>query len=196
MVFLFVLFCMLAGFAEAFWILSNNDPKDINGFGTVSQSFYNTFLTMLGQGQEFYFFGPDSPYVLTVLMVIFLILMMILMLNLLIAKMNDVFADVRDKGAASWRKEQTSIILEEKFLYKKLKIPKYLLVLKYSSEVKNNAIDYAKKLQEYTELSDCRPFSLVPNNDGDEPPIHVSKIRLEVRSLLFIFDSFSGINSF
>jgi hypothetical protein len=157
--FLIVLFCLLAGFAQAFWLLNNNDENN-ELFGTVSQSFLTTFLYMLGQNVQADFSTAASPYVSTVLLVIFLIMMMILMLNLLIALMGDIFSKIRSRGLALWRKEQAAIILEEEFLYgSDLKIPLYLLILKYSSEVANVAIDYDELLDGFVASSDVRPFT-------------------------------------
>jgi hypothetical protein len=61
------------------------------------------------------------------------------MLNLLIALMGDVFSAVRAKGFAVWRKEQASIIIEESFFFsdEATKVPPFLHVLKYTSEVGN-----------------------------------------------------------
>jgi hypothetical protein len=156
--FLFVLFCLLAGFAQAFWLLSSNDMS--YQFGTVSQSFLTTFLFMLGQNVDADFSGASSPFVGTILLVVFLILMMILMLNLLIALMGDIFTSVRSKGDALWRKEQAAIILEQKFLYDgDTSIPKHLLVLKYSSEVTSVSLDYPKLLKDFVESSDVKSFT-------------------------------------
>lgn len=161
LVFLVVLFCMVAGFAQGFWHLScklNSDGND-QKFTSFFSALFNTFLFMFGQGVEPDEITKDSPVIGTIFVVVFLMLMMLLMLNLLIALMGDVFTRVRSYGNALWRREQASIILEEKFLYKKLKLPKYLLVLKYSSEVKKISIDYRSKLNEYLEASDCAPFT-------------------------------------
>jgi hypothetical protein len=172
--FLLVLFCVLAGFSQAFWLLSNNDESLL--FGTVSQSFLTSFLYMLGQNVVADFTGAASPYVATVFLVFFMIIMMILMLNLLIALMGDVFSKVRDQGRALWRKEQASIILEESFLYEDDKdIPVHLLILKYTSEVKNSTIDFEEKMNELIDSSDVKRFTRFrqiegsdDNNDDDD----------------------------
>jgi WD40 repeat protein len=165
--FLFVLFCVLAGFTQAFWILSNNDEENL--FGTVSQSFMNTFLYMLGQNVVADFSGTASPFVANVFLVIFLITMMILMLNLLIALMGDVFSKVRSVGNALWRKEQASIILEEAFLFEEDKtIPLHLFVLKYSSEVANKPPDYEGYVKKLVESSDRKITKFVPDEEKKE----------------------------
>lgn len=170
--FLFVLFCVLAGYAQAFWLLSNNEETLV--FGTVSNAFLNAFLYMLGQGISADFSGTASPYVAQVFLVFFLITMMILMLNLLIALMGDVFSKVRSEGTALWRKEQAAIILEESFLYMDGRnIPKHLLVLKYTSEVKNAEINFQEELENLIATSDVpkfTPFRLktAKGEDGEE----------------------------
>jgi hypothetical protein len=135
-VFLFVLFCVLAGFTQAFWILSNVDRTLL--WGTVNSGFLTSFMYMLGQNVDAAsVHGTVAPILGTVLLVLFMLIMMLMMLNLLIALMGDAFAEVRSKGYGIWRKEQASIILEESFFFTKetSKIPPYLHVLKYTSEV-------------------------------------------------------------
>lgn len=110
---LLVLFFVLCGFTQALWLISNQDPS--NSFGTVSKSFYNSFLYMFGQIDDTHFEGTVTPAFAVVLLVFFMMVMMILMLNLLIALMGDAFTSVREQGLALWRKEQATIILEQHF---------------------------------------------------------------------------------
>jgi hypothetical protein len=136
--FLLVLFCVLAGFTQAFWLLSNVDPTNL--FGTVKGAFLTAFMYMLGQNVEADFDRTASPKLATFLLIVFMMAMIILMLNLLIALMGDVFSSVRAKGFAVWRKEQASIIIEESFFFadEAKKVPPFLHVLKYTSEVGNS----------------------------------------------------------
>ena len=68
--FILVLFCVLAGFAQAFWLLSNVN-EDLM-FGTVSKSLQTSFLYMLGQDVSADFDGTVAPAFATFLLVIFL----------------------------------------------------------------------------------------------------------------------------
>lgn len=181
--FILVLFCVLAGFAQSFWLLSNNDETLL--FGTVSQSFLNSFLYMLGQNIEADFSGTASPYVATIFLVFFLITMMILMLNLLIALMGDVFSKVRAEGVGLWRKEQAAIISEESFLHGEEgeELPRHILVLKYTSEVDHVEIDFEEEVQYLVEVSDVPKFTAF--NKQKEASDSPEKRRLTSRKFVF-----------
>jgi transient receptor potential cation channel subfamily V protein 6 len=138
-IYLFVLFCVLAGFTQGLWLLSNeNENTDTNYWTTVSKAFLTSFFYMLGQNIPQDMTGNISPPLVTLLLIFFMMIMIILMLNILIALMGDAFAKVREKGEAIWRKEQAAIILEEAFLLPQRiidDVPSHLHVLKYSSDV-------------------------------------------------------------
>jgi hypothetical protein len=63
--FLLVLFCVLAGFTQASWLLSNVDPTNL--FGTVKGAFLTAFMYMLGQNVEADFDRTASPKLATFL---------------------------------------------------------------------------------------------------------------------------------
>jgi hypothetical protein len=133
--YLLVLLCVLSGFTQAFWLLSNYDAT--LPFGTIKSAFLTSFFYMLGQNIDKNFVGLVSPDLATVLLVLFMMVMIILMLNLLIALMGDAFSKVRELGLAVWRREQAAIIIEESFLLQvhNSYIPEYLHILKYTSDV-------------------------------------------------------------
>jgi len=137
--FLIVLFFVLVGFMQAFWILSNINPQLY--YGTVTDAFLNVFLNMFGQGISIDFSGTVSPKLTTFIMIMFMLTMMILMLNLLIALMGDAFGAARAKGKALWRREQCSIMIDQRFLLSDQtvnSVPPYIHVLKYTADVGKN----------------------------------------------------------
>lgn len=149
--FIVVLFCVLVGFMQAFWILSNINP--MLTFGTVSDAFLNTFMFMLGQGLTADFEGTVSPRLAIFLLILFMLVMMILMLNLLIALMGDAFSEARSQGKALWRREQCAIVIEQRFLLSAEMVngvPPFLHVLKYTSDVGKNDTQDAS----YTKFKD------------------------------------------
>ncbi len=75
--------------------------------------------------------------------------MIVVMLNILIALMNDVFADVRSKGLALWRREQASILLDQ--VSQLETTPSVIHVLKYTSDI-SSALPLSR-LQEMVVLS-------------------------------------------
>ena len=168
---------MLAGFAQAFWLLSNVN-EDLM-FGTVSKSLQTSFLYMLGQDVSADFDGTVAPAFATFLLVIFLMVMMILMLNLLIALMGDTFAVVRKKGLALWRREQANIMFDQVYeLAGERKVKPHLHILKYTSDIgiesKENklqmVVDASKQhVMKYTELLDpqMEQFYSNSNNTND-----------------------------
>lgn len=152
--FLVVLFAVLAGFAHAFWLLSNTDNNLL--FGNVQKALYNSFFFMLGQGFDLTTFDDVIiPEFAQLLLVFFLMMMMILMLNLLIALMGDAFSAVRARGPATWRKEQASIIFDQAFFTDPKilqRIPPYLHILKYTSDVGMSGSG-SNKLSEVVEIT-------------------------------------------
>lgn len=148
--FLFVLFVVLAGFAQAFWLLSNVDES--LEFGTVKKSLESAFFYMLGNVSTD-FSGTVAPDFAIFLLVIFLLVMMILMLNLLIALMGDTFAYVRSKGLALWRKEQAEIMFDQiyELADESATVAPHIHVLKYTSDV--SAIEGSSKLLDIVEAS-------------------------------------------
>jgi hypothetical protein len=140
-VFLLIMAMALAGFAQGFWMLSRRG----NGlpFGTIHQALLSSFDYMMGSFDT-QFDGSVSPALSTLLVVVFIVFMIILMLNLLIALMGNTFAQVSAKGLAQWRREQTSIILDELFLVEQtLTVPSFLYVILSTGD-----------FEEYTELRD------------------------------------------
>jgi hypothetical protein len=83
--FLVVLFAVLVGFTQAFWILAKNNPDLL--FTNIGESFLTTFMFLFGQQIITDFSGSASPSFFTFLLVMFMMFMMLLMLNLLIALM-------------------------------------------------------------------------------------------------------------
>jgi hypothetical protein len=95
--FLIALFCVLAGFAQGFWLFSNMDST--SDFGTMKKSLWAAFMTMLGAMlPQFEDNHNASPEFASFLLVIFMMVMIILMLNILIALMGDTFSRVRGSG--------------------------------------------------------------------------------------------------
>eukprot|EP01038_Epipyxis_sp_PR26KG_P010406 gene10406-13978_t len=89
--FLIVLFIVLLGFSQSFWILSMQDSQGDSDFA-----------------------GTSSPELAVVIYVIFTVVVMLLLLNLLIALMGNSYSIVQAKGIAQWRLEQASIIHEQR----------------------------------------------------------------------------------
>eukprot|EP01040_Poterioochromonas_malhamensis_P015180 gene15180-16949_t len=156
--FLLVLFCVLTGFAQAFWLLSKQDPNLT--FGTIPKAFFHTFLYMLGQNVGDDYSETASPIIASFLIVIFLLVMMVLMLNLLIALMGDEFTKVRALELALWRSEQAKIILDN--YPDRSSLSSYLLVLTVNSEVKNSPINCKEELQKLITTTDVLPFTPLP----------------------------------
>lgn len=131
--YLVVLFCVLAGFAQGFWMLSNVDPN--GDFGNVSSSLYHAFLTMLGSMTPEFESSLNKSFSI-VLLCVFMMTMIIVMLNILIALMGDTFSEVRAKGLALWRREQATIVFDEVFyLHSATQFKSYIHVLKYTSDI-------------------------------------------------------------
>lgn len=170
-VFIIVLFCVMTGFAQALWLLSNDDSD--SHFGTIKNSFLNAYLYTLGQNIDLSTFDNSaSPPFAIFLLSVFLLMMMILMLNLLIALMGDTFSNARELGDALFLKEQASIIVEQFFYLSKHsnRVKPYLHVLKYLSEVNTfeaHANESKEKFEELlaSSLSKLPPITPLPDSD-------------------------------
>lgn len=136
-VFILIVFFVLAGFAQSFWLLSYHQE---NGkFFSIRYTHYYSIMYMLGQEIDPVEFDESRiPLFSFFLLVIFLVTMMVLMLNLLIALMQDTYERVRQKGRAQWRMEQAEVMLGDLLLsrkHKQSKIKTYIHVLKYATDV-------------------------------------------------------------
>ena len=103
--FILIVFFVLAGFAQSFWLLSYHQSE--GKFFSIKFTHYYTVMYMLGQDVDpVEFDNSRVPLFSFFLLVLFLVTMMVLMLNLLIAMMQDTYEIVRKKGRAQWRIEQ------------------------------------------------------------------------------------------
>lgn len=114
--FLVTLLCVLLGFAQAFWVISNEDST--GSFGTVRDALYSVFLTMLGSLTPD-FEGTAAPNFATFLLCVFMMVQIILLLNVLIGLMGDSLSNARAQGKALWLREQATIVYKQGLLYNK-----------------------------------------------------------------------------
>ncbi len=156
--YLLVLFCVLAGFAQAFWILANIDPN--NDFGTIRNSLYHAYLTMLG-GMTPTFINSISEGFGTFLLCIFMMVMIIVMLNILIALMGDTFADSRAQGLALWQREKAAIVYDQLFYLSQLHVVDKILL----------AYGYEPIVGPRWSLFQQRIYHFLNPNGADMPPI-------------------------
>lgn len=114
---MFVVFLVLLGFSQAFWLLASEN-RDLDGdpstnpFSTIPNSLLNSFTFMLGGYDPFAFSNAPLESFALFLSCIYMLIVSILLLNLLIALMGDSYGDVREKGLAQWRLEQCQLIIE------------------------------------------------------------------------------------
>ena len=114
--FLVTLLCVLLGFAQAFWVISNEN--NTGSFGTVRDALYSAFLTMLGSLTP-EFEGTAAPNFATLLLCVFMMVQIILLLNVLIGLMGDSLSNVRAQGKALWLREQATIVYKQGLVHNK-----------------------------------------------------------------------------
>lgn len=114
--FLITLLCVLLGFAQAFWVISNENNS--GSFGTVRDALYSAFLTMLGSLTP-EFDGTAAPNFATFLLCVFMMVQIILLLNVLIGLMGDSLSNARAQGKALWLREQATIINKQSLMSNK-----------------------------------------------------------------------------
>lgn len=158
--FLLVLVAVLIGFAQAFWVMSNETPYAT--YGTPWKALLNAYMNMLGQNIIEFKDGNSTaePISSTLLLVTFMAVMMIVLMNVLVALMGETFNEVRSKGHAQWRLEQAGIILEQRFLLTEpqIQIPAYVHVLQYTSDLSphNDGNDMKSRIREQVKLLKAR----------------------------------------
>lgn len=152
MAFVVVLASVLLGFAQAFWIMSENGTR----FATLRGSYYMSLMIMLGQAdEETVYEGSKLGTFTNGLMILFLIVMMLLLLNLLIALMGDSFSKAKDRLQALHRREIMCILVDQaggSVLTRALRLNHYrpselIRVLKYTSDVTVEDKKYDSELE-------------------------------------------------
>lgn len=134
--FIFILVVVLAGFAEAFWILSHHSSKseddnyddDKYQYASVEESIKNIFYSMISgfSSATSFRYLPRLGFTLVLL---FSFIVTILMLNLLIALMTKTFDKIKEHNEAQWGYEQATIMLEEDYRMKST-CPPYVHILR------------------------------------------------------------------
>jgi hypothetical protein len=144
--FLLVLVCVLVGFAQGFWLLLNNaDPS--SSFTSVKQSYFTTFMFMLGEINQDDIDHSKASEFTKFFLVAFMITMLILMFNLLIALMGDSFDRTKENIEAHYWQELVSFMVDQSMptpfvfilqLFGVMKYEKdeYVHVVKYASDVR------------------------------------------------------------
>lgn len=111
--FLFVLACVLTGFAQGFWLIFNESNQATSSFRSVKMSYFSTFMYMFGNMDTDDLDGAGSRSFAMLFLVAFMLTMMILMLNLLIALMGDSFARTKENIHRIYRKELASFMIDQ-----------------------------------------------------------------------------------
>jgi hypothetical protein len=115
-------------------------------FGTLDNAALNSFGYMLG-GFDVDFGGTISPFLMSVIFVIFETIVTILLLNLLIALMGDTYQSVSQNGLAQWRFEQCTVVFDQGFQLEQSKkqdddvFPKTIHLLKRVSDMEEIITD-------------------------------------------------------
>ncbi len=119
--FLFVLACVLTGFAQGFWLMINRNSEN-GAFATIKMSFFTPFLYMFGELNVDDLNGAENKAFAMFFLVAFMMTMILLMLNLLIALMGDSFGKAKDNIQRIYRKELAAFMIEQS-------IPTILLII-------------------------------------------------------------------
>jgi fucose 4-O-acetylase-like acetyltransferase len=110
--FVFVLSCVLVGFAQGFWLLMSG-AYPFTSFTDVKDSYFSTFMFMFGQIDQEQIENSRSGDFTKVFLVVFMITMMILLFNLLIALMGDSFDRTKERIETHYRKELASFLVDQ-----------------------------------------------------------------------------------
>jgi WD40 repeat protein len=113
--FLLILMLCIVGFSQAFWLISNEQPNELDDdppYRTIASSLLYSFSSTLGDFNPEAFVGMPLERFGILLTCAFILTSSILLLNLLIALMGDSYGAVKEKGLAQWRLEQADLIIE------------------------------------------------------------------------------------
>lgn len=94
---MFVVFLVILGFSQAFWLLSTRPPElddssdTIYQFSTIRGSLIGSFTFMLGGYDATNFSGLEMEGFVVLLSALYMLIVSILLLNLLIALMGDSY---------------------------------------------------------------------------------------------------------
>ena len=144
--FIFVLLCVLIGFAQGFWLLLN-DAQTASSFTDVQQSYYTTFMFMFGQIDAVEMQNGKSIQFSKLYLVVFMLTMMLLLFNLLIALMGDSFSRTKEKIEAHYWKELASFMVDLSMVTPLLALLYGLGLLKYSKDDFIHVVKYATDMR-------------------------------------------------
>lgn len=94
---LFIVFLVIVGFSQAFWVLS--DPLGPSRFAAIDKSLLASFEFMMGGYNSSEFDTSFSPEISILLSIMYMILVAILLLNLVIAMMTSNFEEVKEHAS-------------------------------------------------------------------------------------------------
>ena len=132
-VFVGVLMIATAAFGNAFYILDRNLTEDEN---IIGKNFVDALIYSYKMGLGDFDtdnFGTRDEEVLWIFFILNSIIVLIVLLNLLIAIMGDTFDKVQETQVSSIFKERASMILENEFIFSRIKVfkkAKYILTIK------------------------------------------------------------------
>jgi len=132
-VFVGVLMIATAAFGNAFYILDRNSTEEEN---IIGKNFIDALIYSYKMGLGDFDtdnFGTRDEEVLWIFFILNSIIVLIVLLNLLIAIMGDTFDKVQETQVSSIFKERASMILENEFIFSRIKVfkkAKYILTIK------------------------------------------------------------------
>ena len=131
-VFVGVLMIATAAFGNAFYILDRNLTEEEN---IIGKNFIDALIYSYKMGLGDFDtdnFGTRDEEVLWIFFILNSIIVLIVLLNLLIAIMGDTFDKVQETQVSSIFKERASMILENEFIFSRIKVfkkAKYILTI-------------------------------------------------------------------
>ena len=139
-VFVGVLMIATAAFGNAFYILDRNSTEEEN---IIGKNFIDALIYSYKMGLGDFDtdnFGTRDEEVLWIFFILNSIIVLIVLLNLLIAIMGDTFDKVQETQVSSIFKERASMILENEFIFSRIKVfkkAKYILTIQMEKIGKN-----------------------------------------------------------
>lgn len=140
--FIFVLLCVLIGFAQGFWLLLS-DSDAHSQFSDIRQSYFTTFMFMFGQIETSDLHNGKSSSFAKLYLVVFMMTMMILLFNLLIALMGDSFSRTKEKIEAHYWKELANFMVDQSMFTPLLAFLHWIKWIRYKKDDFIHVVKYA-----------------------------------------------------
>jgi len=111
-IFLIILFVVVIGFGNAFYVINGGKGDDLEAFRSITHSLRTAISYCLGTFELQDLDNSLYPALMTVLWLVFMVVVAIILLNLLIAIISESYDKVSAGKIPAWRLEQAKVLID------------------------------------------------------------------------------------